>query len=223
MTDIFLYDSFSFVLTRTIRLKGGLEEQKVLEITATEILKGSVISLPTETFYALAADPFDLDAVNRIFQIKRRPDWKPLLLLVESIDQVRMITKNIPSVFFDLAAAFWPGPLTMILPATKKVPSRVTGGTGNVGIRLLDQTFTRQLIRKIRLPIIGTSANLSGCPPCSRADDVLAQLNGKIELLIDSGNTEASEPSTVIDLTSSSIRILREGAIPKEHLHKYLS
>ena len=134
-----------------------------------------------------------------------------------------MITKNIPSVFFDLAEAFWPGPLTMILPATKKVPSRVTGGTGNVGIRLLDQTFTRQLIRKIRLPIIGTSANLSGCPPCSRADDVLAQLNGKIELLIDSGNTEASEPSTVIDLTSSSIRILREGAIPKEHLHQYLS
>ena len=144
LTDIFLYDSFFFVLTRTIRLKGGLEEQKVLEMTSTAIRNGNIISLPTETFYALAADPFNLDAVNRIFQIKKRPDWKPLLLLVESIDQARMVTDNIPPVFFDLAETFWPGPLTMILPANKKVPSRVTGGAGTVGIRLLDQTFTRQ-------------------------------------------------------------------------------
>jgi len=223
LTDIFLYDSFSFVLTRTIRLKGGLEEQRVLEMTARAIRNGNVISLPTETFYALAADPFNLDAVNRIFQIKKRPDRKALLLLVESIDQARMVTENIPPVFFDLAETFWPGPLTVILPANKKVPSRVTGGTGTVGIRLLDQNFTRQLIRKIQLPIIGTSANLSGYPPCSKADDVLAQLNGKIELLIDNGNTEASAPSTVIDLTSPSIRLLREGAISKEHLQKYLS
>ena len=216
-----LIHPFSDIFSSIVQAGGIRQEGSLRQVQL--IRNGNVISLPTETFYALAADPFNLDAVNRIFQIKRRPDRKALLLLVESIDQARMVTENIPPVFFDLAETFWPGPLTVILPANKKVPSRVTGGTGTVGIRLLDQNFTRQLIRKIQLPIIGTSANLSGYPPCSKADDVLAQLNGKIELLIDNGNTEASAPSTVIDLTSPSIRLLREGAISKEHLQKYLS
>ena len=223
LTNIILYGSFSFVLTQRIKLKGETEERRALEIAAAAILKGNIISLPTETFYALSTDPFNLDSVNRIFQIKKRPDWKALLLLIESVAQAQLISENIPSIFFDLAENFWPGPLTLILPAAKNVPLKVTGGTGTVGIRVPAQTFTCQVIRKIHLPIIGTSANLSGYPPCSTANDVLEQLGGKIELLVDSGSSKTSAPSTVIDLTSPSIRLLREGAIPKALLQKYLS
>ncbi len=167
------------------------------------ILDGNVIALPTETFYALAADLYNLRAVERIFQIKGRPDWKALLVLIESVDQAPVISESIPWVFYEIAERFWPGPLTLILPAAKRVPLKVTGGTGTVGMRVPDQPFTRRVIGEIHLPIIGTSANLSGYPSCSSADEVLGQLGGKIELVVDSGDLPGMAPSTVLDLTST--------------------
>jgi L-threonylcarbamoyladenylate synthase len=146
-----------------------------------------------------------------------------LLLLVDSVDQVEQITEDIPHRFYEIAERFWPGPLTLILPAAKTLPRKVTGGTGTVGVRIPDLTLTRLLIQAIDLPIIGTSANLSGHPSCSTADQVLHQLGGKIELVLDQGNTNGSAPSTILDLTREPVRLVREGAIPAEQLSVYLS
>jgi L-threonylcarbamoyladenylate synthase len=211
------------MLTQRVKIHGNSADEAGLEIASAAILAGSVIAVPTETFYALAADPFNLQAVDQIFAIKGRQDWKPLLLLVDSVDQVEKITEDIPHRFYEIAERFWPGPLTLILPASKTLPRKVTGGTGTVGVRIPDHRLTRLLIQAIDLPVIGTSANLSGHPPCSTADQVLHQLGGKIELVLDQGSTNGSAPSTILDLTREPAQILREGAIPAEQLSLYLS
>ena len=223
LTHSGVYVSFSLMLTQRIKLQGGSADQAALEIASTAILDGNLIALPTETFYALSADLYNLRAVERIFQIKGRPDWKPLLVLIDSIDQAEAISKDIPPVFYEIAARYWPGPLTLILPAAKRISLKVTGGTGTVGVRIPNQPFTRSVIGKVRLPIIGTSANLSGHPSCSAAEDVLRHLGGKIELVVDSGDSPGTTPSTVLDLTSKPARVVREGVIPKEVLVDYLS
>ena len=218
-----VYVSFSVMLTQRIKLQGASANQTALETASAAILDGNLIALPTETFYALSADLYNLRAVERIFQIKGRPDWKALLVLIDSVDQAEVISDNIPPVFYEIAARYWPGPLTLILPAAKRVPLKVTGGTGTVGMRIPNQPFTRSVIDRVRLPIIGTSANLSGHPSCSTAEDVLSQLGGKIELVVDAGDSPGTAASTVLDLTSKPARVVREGAIPNEVLAEYLS
>jgi L-threonylcarbamoyladenylate synthase len=211
------------MLTQRIRIHGDSTDEAALEIASAAIINGSVISLPTDTFYALAADPFNLRAVEQIFQIKGRQDWKPLLLLIDSVDQAETIAQNIPDSFYEIAEEFWPGPLTLILPAANHVPLKITGGTGTVGMRIPNFTLTRLLVQAIDIPIVGTSANLSAHPACASADQVLKQLGGKIELVLDSGKLNATAPSTILDLTKEPARIIREGAIPARALEKYLS
>jgi L-threonylcarbamoyladenylate synthase len=161
--------------------------------------------------------------VEQIFQIKGRQDWKPLLLLIDSVDQAETIAQNIPDVFYEIAEEFWPGPLTLILPASNQVPLKITGGTGTVGMRIPNFTLTRLLVQAIDIPVVGTSANLSAHPACASADEVLRQLGGKIELVLDSGKLNSTAPSTILDLTKEPARIIREGAIPARALGKYLS
>jgi L-threonylcarbamoyladenylate synthase len=211
------------MLTQRIRIHGDSTDEAALEIASAAIINGSVISLPTDTFYALAADPFNLRAVEQIFQIKGRQDWKPLLLLIDSIDQAETIAQNIPDVFYEIAEEFWPGPLTLILPAANQVPLKITGGTGTVGMRIPNFALARLLVQAIDIPVVGTSANLSAHPACASADEVLRQLGGKIELVLDSGKLNSTAPSTILDLTKEPARLIREGAIPARALEKYLS
>jgi L-threonylcarbamoyladenylate synthase len=211
------------MLTQRIKVRGDTTDEAALEIALTAILNGNVISIPTDTFYALAADPFNLRAVEQIFQIKGRQGWKPLLLLVDSVDQAETIAHNIPDVFYEIAERFWPGPLTLILPAANNLPLKVTGGTGTVGMRIPDLKVTRLLVRALDLPVVGTSANLSAHSSCATADEVLHQLGGKIELILDYGKLKGTAASTVLDLTQEPARLIREGAIPRDDLAKYLS
>jgi L-threonylcarbamoyladenylate synthase len=211
------------MLTQRIKIHGGLADEAALEIASTNILNGNVISVPTDTFYALAADPFNLMAVEQIFQIKGRQGWKPLLLLIDSVEQAESVAMDIPDLFYEIAERFWPGPLTLILPAANNVPFKVTGGTGTVGVRIPDLTLTRLLVRALGLPIVGTSANLSAHPPCATADEVLQQLGGKIELILDHGKLTGNAASTILDLTQQPARLVREGAIGVEDLTRYLS
>src|SRR2546427_2690755 len=215
--------TFATMLTQRIKIHGDSTDEDALEIASTAILNGSVISLPTDTFYALGADPFNLRAVEQIFQIKGRQGWKPLLLLIDSVDQAKAIARNIPDVFHEIAEQFWPGPLTLILPAANNFPFKDTIGTGSVGMRIPDLAITRQLIRAIDLPVIGTSANLSARPACATADEVLQQLGGKIELVLDYGQLNGTAASTILDLTEEPARLIREGAVPSKELAKYLS
>lgn len=211
------------MLTQRIKLHGNALDASALEVASAAIVNGSVIAAPTETFYALCADPFNLHAVDQIFLIKGRQDWKPLLMLADSVDQVETIAHDIPDLFYEIAERFWPGPLTIILPAASKVPRKVTGGTGTVGVRIPDSPFTRFLVEAVDIPLIGTSANLSGHAPCSTADGVLHQLGGKIELVLDCGDTGGTVPSTILDLSREPAQIVREGAVPREELSVYLS
>lgn len=211
------------MLTQRLRIRGDSTDEDALEIASTALLNGSVISIPTDTFYALGADPFNLRAVEQIFQIKGRQGWKPLLLLIDSVDQAETIARDIPDVFYKIAEQFWPGPLTLILPAANNLPFKVTGGTGTVGMRIPDLAITRLLIRAIDLPVVGTSANLSARPACATADEVLQQLGGKIELVLDYGKLKGTAASTILDLTREPARLIREGAIPSNDLANYLS
>jgi L-threonylcarbamoyladenylate synthase len=208
--------------TQRIRIKDNTIDDYVLEIASSAIQNGSIISAPTETFYVLCADPFNLRVIEEIFLITKRQEWKPLLLLADSIEQIEGITTGLPDIFYEITERFWPGPLTLILPAANYIPLKITGGTGTVGIRIPDSKITRKLIRLLDAPVTGTSANLSTHPVCSTADDVLLQLGGKIELILDQGDTSGKIPSTILDLTRDPIRIVREGAIPLDKLSSYL-
>lgn len=186
------------------------------------IQSGRVVAFPTDTFYGLAADPFNLSAVERVYQIKGRPRTKPLLLLIENISQATVLTSELPEIFRELAKNFWPGPLTIVMRASHRLPLKVTGGSGNIGLRLPKSELARALIRSAGVPLTATSANLSTLPSCTTASHVLGQIGGRVDILIDGGTVTAKKPSTVVDLTGPTMRIIREGAIGVSKLKKWL-
>jgi tRNA threonylcarbamoyl adenosine modification protein (Sua5/YciO/YrdC/YwlC family) len=186
------------------------------------IQSGRVVAFPTDTFYGLGADPFNLAAVERVYQIKGRPRTNPLLLLVDDYDQVSTLTSEIPDGFQELAGKFWPGPLTIVLLASHRLPLKVTGGTGKIGLRLPDSALARGLIRAAGVPVTATSANLSTLPSCATAVQVLGQIGGRVDVLIDGGKVSASKSSTVVDMTGPKLKIIREGAIGVHQLKQWL-
>ncbi|HZN07417.1 MAG TPA: L-threonylcarbamoyladenylate synthase, partial [Pyrinomonadaceae bacterium] len=172
-----------------------------------------VIAFRTDTFYGLGADPFNSDAVARIRALKGREDDKPILLLIADLAQLdRLIVER--SVEFDkIAARFWPGPLTIIGKAVDDLPDEITAGTGTVGVRLPNDESVRKLVRDCGGVLTATSANPAGQSPARSAAEVRAYFPEGIYLIIDGGEVTATEPSTVLDATTSPPRIVREGAI----------
>src|SRR5688572_30360050 len=157
-----------------------------LEQILSFLRAGGVMGFPTDTAYGLGADPFNETAVRRIFEIKGRPETKPILLLVDSIAMARGIA-HFSETALTLAERFWPGPLTMILPASAGLPPAVTAVTGTVGVRWADTGFTQRLLGAFSQPITATSANRSGLPSAISAAEVREQLGESIDLLIDGG------------------------------------
>ena len=183
-----------------------------IERAAAVIRGGELVAIPTDTVYGLAADPFQEPAVRKIFRLKGRPENKPILLLVESVRQVELLASKLPDAFERLAARFWPGALTMILPAGPGVPVWITAGTETVAVRLPGSVLTRELIRAARAPLTGTSANRSGRPAAQSAEQVRQQFPAGLALILDGGPARSRWPSTLVDLTDEP-RVLREGAI----------
>lgn len=192
-----------------------------LEQILSFLRAGGVMGFPTDTAYGLGADPFNETAVRRIFEIKGRPETKPILLLVDSIAMARGIA-HFSETALALAERFWPGPLTMILPASAGVPPAVTAGTGTVGVRWADTAFTQRLLGAFSQPITATSANRSGLPSTISAAEVREQLGESIELLIDGGELPVRGGSTLLDLTETPARLLREGPIGEAALSDVL-
>ena len=184
---------------------------------AARIRSGQIVAIPTDTVYGLAADPFQPAAVERLFRLKGRPEHKPILLLVDSRRQVEMMSTRLPDAFERIAARFWPGPVTVILPAAPGVPERITAGTGTVALRMPGSLLTRRVIAAARVPLTGTSANRSGRPPARSAGQVREQFRGAGLEVLDGGPSPSDKPSTIIDLTGEP-RIVREGAIPASAL-----
>ncbi len=186
---------------------------------AAELLRrGEVIAIPTDTFYGIAANPFDPAAVEKVFAIKGRPKDNPLLLLIDSIAMAEELAADLPPEFYVLAKRFWPGPLTMVVQASSKLPEEVTANTGTIGLRLPRAPVAMALIREMGCPITATSANRTGEPDCSNAQQVESTLGNRLRLIIDGGGSHADKPSTVIGLIGKSWEILREGSIPRSEV-----
>lgn len=200
-------------------------EPEVIARAAELICKGEVVAIPTDTFYGLAANPFDARAVEQVFAIKGRPKNMPLLLLVDSVERARGLTANLPEGFERLARRFWPGPLTIVVEANANVPATVTGNTGRIGLRWPRAATPAAIVRQAGVAITGTSANRTGQRECSTAQEVERQIGAAIPLILDgcgdgrdSGTSIPMRASTVIDLRTDGWGVLREGALATEEI-----
>jgi L-threonylcarbamoyladenylate synthase len=173
---------------------------------------GGVIAFPTDTAYGLGADPFNEGAVRRIFEMKGRAETKPILVLVDSIAMANSIAR-LSDTALALAERFWPGPLTMVLPARASVSATVTAGSETIGVRWANTVFTQRLLEAFGRPITATSANRSGLPSAVTAEEVRVQLGDSLEMLVDGGELPAREGSTLLDVTQIPVRLLRKGPI----------
>ncbi len=185
------------------------------------IAGGGVVALPTETFYGLAADPFQEKALKRLYRLKKRPEEKPILLLLGDEAQLFQVVKEVPPLARKLMRRFWPGPLTLVLPARERLPLYLTAGTGKVAVRLTSHPVPRLLAQKYGRPLTGTSANLSGRPPATTPNEVLAMLP-EVDLVLAGGSCAARAPSTIVLVTQEEVRLLRAGAIPWREIAKTL-
>jgi L-threonylcarbamoyladenylate synthase len=203
-----------------LRINPDEPEPQHIRRVVNSLNTGNVVALPTDTFYGLAVDPVNLRAVDRIYDIKTRARHKPLSLLIAETAQAYELAREIDTAFDRLAEKFWPGPLTIIVKAGAKLPLRVTANTGNVALRVPGAAISRAVVAALGLPITATSANLSGFPECTLANDVHAQLGDKIPLIVDGGPTAGSVATTIVDLSGggNSWMILREGAIPTHEI-----
>ena len=186
---------------------------------AAKLLRaGEIVALPTETVYGLAANAFDEKAVAKIFQIKGRPANNPIIVHVASLEMAGRCVKDWPNNADQLARAFWPGPLTLVLPRAKEIPDNVTAGGATVGVRWPSHPFIKAVIRRCDFPLAAPSANLSGRISPTSAEHVRKQLGGKILLIVDGGPSQVGIESTVLDLTVSPPQVLRPGMIHAESL-----
>ena len=190
---------------------------------AADLIKnGQLVALPTETVYGLGADGLNPEAVAKIFAAKGRPQDNPLILHVTGMEQVNSLCRDIPESAYALAEKFWPGPLTMVLPARDCVPKCTTAGLPTVAVRCPDCAVTRDVIRLSGAPIAAPSANLSGKPSTTTADHVFHDHNGKIPLIVDGGPCAVGVESTIVDLTEERPRLLRPGGVTPEQLLEVL-
>ncbi len=196
--------------------------EKELVKAALLIKKGEIVAFPTETVYGLGANAFDEKAVKKIFAAKGRPADNPLIVHISSIKQLNGLVDFVPKEVQILADAFWPGPLTMVMKKSQKVPAIVTAGLDSVAIRLPSNKIALNLIKKSAVPIAAPSANSSGRPSPTEAIHVKNDLNGKIKLIIDGGKCQIGLESTVLDITKKPFTILRPGKVTKEEIEGVL-
>ena len=208
------------VRAEILKISSDNPEPSLVTYAAEQIKTGQVLGMPTDTFYGLAADPFNLRAVERVYEIKSRSRHKPLSLLIESEEQAEMLARDpLPDNFYILARKFWPGPLTIIVPAASRLPLKVTANTGNIAIRIPEAKIPLQVIRAAGVPITATSANLSGESECTTAGAVREQLHERIPIIVDGGPSPRQVASTIVDLSEDGgWRLLREGAVPRQEI-----
>ena len=198
------------------------EDPKTAATAANIIMQGGLVAIPTETVYGLGANGLDENAVAKIFEAKGRPQDNPLILHIAGPEQIELFCHHIPQAAYDLAEKFWPGPLTMVLPARSSVPKRTTGGLSTVAVRCPDSDVTREIIRLAGVPLAAPSANISGKPSTTTAEHVRHDHDGRIELIVDGGSCRVGVESTIVDLTEERPRLLRPGGITPEQLMEVL-
>lgn len=194
------------------------ENNQIIKQAAELISSGGLVAFPTETVYGLGGDAFDSDAASKIYAAKGRPSDNPLIVHIAKTEDIEKLSDEVPESAYRLAKAFWPGPLTMIVNKNDSVPMSVTGGLGTVAVRLPSNETARQLIEESGTFIAAPSANLSGRPSPTRAEHVIEDLSGRIDMIIDGGAIDIGLESTIVDLTEDVPVILRPGYITRENL-----
>jgi L-threonylcarbamoyladenylate synthase len=182
--------------------------------------QGGVVAFPTETYYGLAVDPFNSQALERLFQMKRRPAEKPILVLIDSQEHLPLLASEVPNQFHALMDRFWPGPLTLIFPAQPHLSPVLTAGTGTIGLRISSHPLARSLTALSAGAITATSANISGRPPAVTEQEVLAQFGHDLDWLLKAGSTAGGTASTIIAADQGGLRLVRQGVIPFSEVEK---
>ena len=209
----------------TLDPQNSWEDKKMrskIKIAAEVLRRGGLVAFPTETVYGLGANALDSKAVKKIFEVKGRPTDNPLIVHVASKAEVYKLASEVPKEAEKLMNAFWPGPLTLILKKSEIVPNTTTGGLDTVAIRMPAHKIALTLIKESKVPVAAPSANLSGKPSPTSGEHVIRDLYGKIDVIIDAGETQIGLESTVLDLTVDPPTILRPGGITLEDLERLL-
>jgi L-threonylcarbamoyladenylate synthase len=201
------------ISTRVVSVDAVEPDPAVMRAAGAVVETGGLVAFPTESFYGLGADALDGEAIARVFEVKGRPETKPLLVLVDSLDMVARLTARIGAGAQALMRRHWPGPLTLVLEAAEAVPTALTAGTGTVGVRMPGHAVARALVRAAARPITAPSANPSAAPPPRTAAAVRGYFDGRVEMILDGGPTAGGPGSTVADCTSWPPRILRQGPV----------
>ena len=197
-------------------------DAQVAALAAHALTAGNLVAIPTETVYGLGANGLNPEAVAKIFQVKGRPQDNPLILHISKAEDMELFCHSIPQAAYALAEAFWPGPLTMVLPAKDIVPMSTRANLPSVAVRCPDCDITRQIIALAGVPIAAPSANISGKPSTTTAQHVYDDHAGKIPLIVDGGACRVGVESTIVDLTEERPRLLRPGGITPEQLKAVL-
>ena len=194
-------------------LKFHFKFQREINVAVRQLRSGGVVAFPTDTLYGLGANLFDESALERIFAIKERPSDLALPALLASLEQLEMVSDEFTAAGVRLAERFWPGPLTLVVRKGRRVPDLATGGRPTIAVRIPDHRVPLALATKLAGPLTGTSANLSGGPDLESIEDLEQQLGSRLDGIIRCGPLPVGIPSTVVDITSNEVRVLREGAI----------
>ena len=207
--------------TDLVEINPEQPQPEVLERAAAAVRRGKVAAIPTDALYTLVADPFNLGAVAQVFQAKGREPHRSLPILVGDLIMAEDLASELSNRFFILARRFWPGPLTIIVPASARVPLKVTGNTGRLALRQSCSKVANQLIAMLNQPLISTSANISGRPTCRSGIEVFGMMDGRVDLVIDGGMCNGAGATTV-DITEPYWRLIRAGAIDEKEIAECL-
>ncbi len=208
--------------TDLIEIDPQQPEPEAIERAAACIRRGGVIAIPSDALYTLIADPLNLHAVGRVFEAKGREIHRALPLLVGSHYMAEELSKELSARFYLLARHFWPGPLTIIVPASAKVPLKVTANTGRLAMRQSRSRIAQALLDWLDQPLVSTSANISGQPTCRSGIEVFGTMDGRVDLVLDGG--ACSGPgATTVDITEPYWKVIREGAISEKEIGECLS
>jgi L-threonylcarbamoyladenylate synthase len=206
-----------------LKVSAGTPETALIHYAAEFIKRGLVVGVPTDTFYGLAADPFNLAAVEEIYRVKGRPENRALPILVNSIEQAAILGRDLPLNFLKLAQKFWPGALTIVVEASQSLPLKVTANKGRVALRWPNSAVACAIIEQVGSPITGTSANISGFPSCSNAQELAKQLGERLPLILDGGDTGGRVSSTIVNLIGGKWKIVREGKVSEQEIQSVLA
>lgn len=207
--------------TDLVEIDAEHPQPEVLERAGAAVRRGKVVAIPTDALYTLVADPFNLRAVTQVFQAKGREPHRSLPILVSSAMMAEELAKELNNRFYILSRRFWPGPLTIIVPASAKVPLKVTGNTGRLALRQSRSIVANSLINIVNQPLIATSANISGTPTCRSGIEVFGMMDGRVDLVVDGGAC-AGPGATTVDITEPYWRVIKTGAVDEKEIAECL-